>query len=155
MDNVKHQQKISSVSGGHIIKLKFSPAKDGPFPLSKHLASSIPVSARYHRNKTNFLIPAGALNRVTPSKQSVPKISVPSATPQAGSLFHEGPTPRMLPCTIMGNWKLQCHEWSRRGRTSHLHIQDPMSTCAPGAQAHDGQNCQKARRQPLSHSCFW
>jgi hypothetical protein len=155
MDNVKHQQKISSVSGGHIIKLKLSPAKGGPFPLSKHLASSIPVSARYHMNKTNFLFPAGALHRVTPSKQSVPKISVPSAPPQVGRLFHKGPTPQMLSYTIMGNWNLQCHEWSRRGRNSHLHIQDPMSTCAPGAQAHDGQNCQKTRRQPLSHSCFW
>jgi hypothetical protein len=51
MDNIKHQHKISSVSGGHIIKLKFSPAKGGPFPLSKHLASSIPVSARCHRIK--------------------------------------------------------------------------------------------------------
>jgi hypothetical protein len=106
----KAPAEIPSVSGGHIIKLKFSPAKGGPFLLSKHLASSIPVSARYHRNKTNFLFPAGALNRVTPSKHSVPKISVPSAQPQAGRLFHEGPTPQMLSYTIMGNWKLQCHE---------------------------------------------
>jgi hypothetical protein len=32
MDNVKHQQKISSVSGGHIIKRNFPLQKVGHFP---------------------------------------------------------------------------------------------------------------------------
>ncbi len=42
-------------------------------------------------------------------------------------------------------WNLHILWWLiRRG---YLHIQDPMSTCAPGARGHAGQNCQTPKKK--------
>ncbi len=142
MDNIKHQ-------------LKFSPQKVGHFPFQNTwplLFQYLPGITGIKQNSFFLLV----LYIGNTLKAECSQNKCPLSSTSVGPLISQWPHSSDVILHNNGNWNLQCHEWSRRGRNSHLHIQDPMSTCAPGAQGHAGQNCQTPKKRLLfGHSCFW